>query len=99
MRPSFPTVAFPNPEEPGATDALLALASDVDADLAVALDPDGDRCALGVPTSDGDWRMLSGDACRRRAVFLVISRGVAPALQRSEGFSLPPPLDPSLRPG
>ncbi len=58
--PDFPTVSFPNPEEPGATDAVLCLAADVDADLAVALDPDADRCAVGVPTPIG-WRMLSGD--------------------------------------
>lgn len=58
--PDFPTVTFPNPEEPGATDALLALAADVDADIAIALDPDADRCAVGIPTPAG-WRMLSGD--------------------------------------
>jgi phosphomannomutase len=58
--PDFPTVAFPNPEEPGATDALLALAADVRADVAIALDPDADRCAVGIPTRSG-WRMLSGD--------------------------------------
>ena len=55
--PDFPTVAFPNPEEPGATDELLKLAADVDADVAIALDPDADRCAVGVPTPVG-WRML-----------------------------------------
>jgi phosphomannomutase len=58
--PNFPTVTFPNPEEPGATDALLALAANVDADIAIALDPDADRCAVGIPTPTG-WRMLSGD--------------------------------------
>jgi phosphomannomutase len=59
--PDFPTVPFPNPEEPGATDLLLDLASTVDADIAVALDPDADRCAVGVPDRDGTWRMLRGD--------------------------------------
>ncbi|WP_283634454.1 phospho-sugar mutase [Mycolicibacterium poriferae] len=58
--PNFPTVAFPNPEEPGAVDALLTLAADVDAEVAIALDPDADRCAIGIPAPDG-WRMLSGD--------------------------------------
>jgi phosphomannomutase len=58
--PDFPTVSFPNPEEPGAVDALLELAADVDAEIAIAFDPDADRCAIGVPTPDG-WRMLSGD--------------------------------------
>ncbi|CRK59817.1 Phosphomannomutase [Alloactinosynnema sp. L-07] len=57
----FPTVPFPNPEEPGATDLLLAKAADVDADLAIALDPDADRCAVGVRAPDGTWRMLLGD--------------------------------------
>ncbi|OBJ36156.1 phosphomannomutase [Mycolicibacterium mucogenicum] len=58
--PDFPTVAFPNPEEPGATDLLLALATENDAEVAIALDPDADRCAVGIPTTQG-WRMLSGN--------------------------------------
>lgn len=56
----FPTVAYPNPEEPGTTDAVLDLADRVGADIAIALDPDADRCAVGIPTNTG-WRMLSGD--------------------------------------
>jgi len=58
--PTFKTVAFPNPEEPGATDLLIDLAQKVDADLAIAHDPDADRCAIGVKDHN-KWRMLKGD--------------------------------------
>jgi phosphomannomutase len=56
----FPTVAFPNPEEPGAMDQVLALAQRVDADLAIANDPDGDRVAIAVRGEDG-FEILSGN--------------------------------------
>ncbi len=58
--PDFPTVGFPNPEEPGAIDLALALAQRTGADLVVANDPDADRCAIAAPI-DGTWRMLRGD--------------------------------------
>ncbi|MCB2411587.1 phospho-sugar mutase [Demequina sp. TTPB684] len=58
--PDFPTVAFPNPEEPGAIDLALKLATTIDADVVIANDPDTDRCAVAT-VIDGDWRMLHGD--------------------------------------
>ena len=58
--PDFPTVAFPNPEEPGAIDLALALGEQVDADVVVANDPDADRCAVAARFAAG-WRMLTGD--------------------------------------
>ena len=47
--PDFPTVPFPNPEEPGAMDLALALARRVRPDVVIASDPDADRCAVAVP--------------------------------------------------
>ena len=59
--PDFPTVAFPNPEEPGAIDLALETARRVNADLVIANDPDADRCAAAVNDPERGWRMLRGD--------------------------------------
>ena len=58
--PDFPTVSFPNPEEPGALDLALDRARCQDADVVIASDPDADRCAVAA-VIDGQWRMLTGD--------------------------------------
>lgn len=59
--PNFPTVAFPNPEEPGAIDLALETARKFDADLVIANDPDADRCAAAINDPHSGWRMLRGD--------------------------------------
>jgi len=59
--PDFPTVTFPNPEEPGAIDLALTKARDFGADLVIANDPDADRCAVAINDPAIGWRMLRGD--------------------------------------
>ena len=71
----FPTVSFPNPEEPGAMDLAMALAAESDADIVIANDPDADRCAVALPTMQG-WRMLRGDEVGALLADHLLRRGV-----------------------
>ncbi|GGW34115.1 phospho-sugar mutase [Streptomyces griseoloalbus] len=72
--PEFPTVAFPNPEEPGAMDLAFAKARETQPDLVIANDPDADRCAAAV--KDGaDWRMLRGDEVGALLAAHLVRRG------------------------
>ncbi|MFF1360826.1 phospho-sugar mutase [Streptomyces sp. NPDC058297] len=72
--PDFPTVAFPNPEEPGAMDLAFATARAAAPDLIIANDPDADRCAVAVKTND-DWRMLRGDEVGALLAAHLVARG------------------------
>ena len=69
--PDFPTVTFPNPEEPGAVDLLTALAERVGADVAIAEDPDADRCSVVC-----GGRQLTGDEVGALLADWLLRRGV-----------------------
>ncbi|MFE7238384.1 phospho-sugar mutase [Streptomyces sp. NPDC057580] len=77
--PAFPTVAFPNPEEPGAMDLAFATARRAHPDIVIANDPDADRCAVAVPdpSVDGGWRMLRGDEVGALLAAHLVARGAA----------------------
>ncbi len=80
--PDFPTVAFPNPEEPGAMDLAFAQARTSDPDLVIANDPDADRCAVAVKSGD-DWRMLRGDEVGSLLAAHLVRRGARGVLAES----------------
>lgn len=83
---TFPTVAFPNPEEPGALDLAMALATRVDAELIVAHDPDADRLAVAIPEpgAASGWRRLSGNE-----VGLLLGWRIAELASRAAGEGAP----------
>ena len=80
--PDFPTVSFPNPEEPGALDLALAAAARSGADIVLANDPDADRAAVAAKDPDtGAWRMLRGDEVGALLGAHVVARHAADARQ------------------
>lgn len=80
--PDFPTVAFPNPEEPGAMDLAFAAARAAGPDIVIANDPDADRCAVAVPApgTDAGWRMLRGDEVGALLAARVVGAGATGTL-------------------
>ena len=83
--PTFRTVSFPNPEEPGAMDLSFARARAVDAEFIIANDPDADRLAVAIPDegAEGGWRRLTGNE-----VGLLLGWRAAKAAQSTPGASL-----------
>jgi phosphomannomutase len=77
--PEFPTVAFPNPEEPGAMDLAFKCAQSVGPDIVIANDPDADRCAVAVPdrAAPAGWRMLRGDELGALLAVHLVRSGAA----------------------
>ncbi len=71
----FPTVAFPNPEEPGAMDRAHELAASIDADLVIANDPDTDRLAVSLPEPDGAYHQLTGNQVGALLAEFLLSHG------------------------
>jgi phosphomannomutase len=99
--PDFPTVAFPNPEEPGALGLALGLAARERADVVIANDPDADRLAVAVPTGGGwrplngdetgillaDWLLAPGDGADRLVVTTVVSSSMLGRLAAARGVA------------
>jgi phosphomannomutase len=75
--PDFPTVAFPNPEEPGAMDLSIKMAQKTDADLVIATDPDADRCAVAVMDPKVGWRILHGDELGAVFAYVISQRNTS----------------------
>jgi phosphomannomutase len=84
--PAFPTVAFPNPEEPGAIDLALTTALEHAADIVIANDPDADRCAAAARDADG-WRMLTGDETGALLAWWIVQRRTARGQQEQGVFA------------
>lgn len=84
--PDFPTVSFPNPEEPGALDLALETADRLDADIVLANDPDADRAAVAAKDPDtGTWRMLRGDEVGALLGAHVAARHAAAGAETPDG--------------
>ncbi len=78
----FPTVAFPNPEEPGALDLAISLANAEHADLLLANDPDADRLAVAIPTPAGGWLPLTGNQIGLLLADFALTHGATRGVQR-----------------
>ena len=70
----FPTVVSPNPEEPAALSMAVEKAKEVDADLVMASDPDGDRMGCAVKNDKGEWVLLNGNQNALLFTYYLITR-------------------------
>jgi phosphoglucomutase len=82
----FPTVNAPNPEDPGAMEMAVALASSLEADLAIGTDPDADRMGAAVRRPDGTYTMLSGNQIGCLLINYMLEKRRAAGMLRSSDY-------------
>jgi phosphoglucomutase len=58
---NFPTVAYPNPEETETMSIGLQKAKELDADILLGTDPDGDRVGIGIKNHKNEWVLMNGN--------------------------------------
>ena len=79
---NFPTVSYPNPEEPEAMSLALKKAQEIDADILLGTDPDADRVGIGVKDNNGNWTLMNGNQTAVLACTYMIEARKAAALAR-----------------
>ncbi|MBU8893426.1 MAG: phospho-sugar mutase [Bacteroidales bacterium] len=71
---NFPTVKSPNPEEPAALELALKKAKEIDADIVMATDPDGDRVGIAVKNISNEFILLNGNQAAALLINYLISQ-------------------------
>lgn len=71
---NFPTVDSPNPEEPAALKLALDKAQEIDADIVMGTDPDGDRVGIGVKDNLGKFILLNGNQAATLLIYYLLTK-------------------------
>lgn len=83
---NFPTVHSPNPEEPAALSMAIEKAREVDADLVMATDPDGDRVGIAVKDGQGDYLLLNGNQAASLLLYYLLRKWKENGLLKGKEF-------------
>lgn len=71
---NFPTVIYPNPEEKEAMKMALEKGKEVDADIVMATDPDGDRVGIAIKNADNEFELLNGNQTGSMLIYYLLTR-------------------------